>query len=174
MKVVVGSKNPIKIEVVKQAFASMFPDEAFEFVAHAADSRVSDQPMGEQETRKGAYNRAAGCEAAYPEADYFIGLEGGLIVEDGAMFSVAWMCVRHGDKNSFAHTSRFQIPPLIADKIEAGEELAVATDEVFGSKNSKHKEGTVGILTNNAITRVEYYLPAVQLALMPFVRTDLY
>ena len=49
-----------------------------------------------------------------------------------------------------------------------------ADEIVFGLSNTKQKMGTTGLLTNNVIDRTQYYTQAVILALIPFLKTDLY
>lgn len=75
-----GSKNPVKVEAVCQAFGRIFPEyaRAVEIVGVAAESGVSAQPRGERETRRGARNRAEDAARRRPEADYWVGLEGGV------------------------------------------------------------------------------------------------
>jgi len=58
--------------------------------------------------------------------------------------------------------------------LKQGEETGIATDLVFKTKNSKQKEGSVGILTNGTIDRTKYYEDSVVLALIPFKNSDLY
>ena len=43
-KVLIASKNPVKINATKKAFEDVFTDR-FEFEGVSADSLVSDQPM---------------------------------------------------------------------------------------------------------------------------------
>jgi len=52
MKIVVASKNPVKIEAALQGFQAMFPDEQFEAEGVSAKSEVSDNPMSHEESRK--------------------------------------------------------------------------------------------------------------------------
>ncbi|WP_255039576.1 DUF84 family protein [Lacihabitans soyangensis] len=60
------------------------------------------------------------------------------------------------------------------DLINEGYELGHADEIVFGQNNTKQKMGTTGLLTNNVIDRTQYYTQAVILALIPFLKTDLY
>jgi non-canonical (house-cleaning) NTP pyrophosphatase len=53
MKIIIGSKNPAKITAVKNAF----PGE-FEMISLDIPSGVNDQPFSDEETIKGAVNRA--------------------------------------------------------------------------------------------------------------------
>ena len=89
VKVAVGSLNPVKIrssqEGVRKALGPVFGDEPFEIVVKGfnSPSEVSDQPMGDKETKLGAQNRARNAWAAYQreegtEPDYSVGLEGGV------------------------------------------------------------------------------------------------
>lgn len=174
-QVVVGSNNPVKLEATKEAFLLMFPAEQLEFVAHNAPSGVPDQPFGSVETKLGAKNRSAGCLAAYPDADYFVGLEGGLEEEEGEHWAFAWMCVQ--DKNnkiSYGRTGSFLLPPKVSELIKAGQELGHATDAVFALTNSKQKGGTIDILTGGVVDRKDFYREAVIFALIPFIKSELY
>lgn len=174
-KVIVGSNNPVKLEATKEAFTLAFPDVEFEFSTLSVPSGVPDQPMGESETKLGAANRAHACKAAHPEADFFVGLEGGLEKVDGEYWAFAWMSILDtAGSSGFGRTGSFLLPPKVSELIDQGEELGVATDAVFNEVNSKHKGGTVGILTNETITRKDFYREALLFALIPFVKPELY
>lgn len=73
-----------------------------------------------------------------------------------------------------AKTATFFLPPAIASLIHAGKELGEADDIVFGQTNSKQKNGAVGILTGDLITRTSYYVDAIILACIPFKNIELY
>ncbi len=55
MKVLVGSRNPVKVEATKEAFSQYF--DVVEVDGIAVASNVSNQPI-EDETFEGAENRA--------------------------------------------------------------------------------------------------------------------
>ena len=76
-KIIVASKNPVKIESTRSAFTKMFPDQVFEIEGMSVESGVSNQPMGEEETLLGATNRVNKVFRLSPEADYWVGIEGG-------------------------------------------------------------------------------------------------
>ena len=71
-KIVVASKNPVKINATLDGFLRMFPDEQFEIVGVSAASEVSDQPMNDDETYRGAFNRANNAEIADPTKFVFV------------------------------------------------------------------------------------------------------
>jgi inosine/xanthosine triphosphatase len=173
--VVIGSKNPVKIESVKEAFALVWPEEEFEYISCEAQSGVPDQPFGSAQTKQGACNRALDSINHSGDGDYFVGLEGGLEEVDGEFWAMAWMCVSDKEgRCGFGKTSAFLLPPAVSVQIREGKELGVATDKVFNEINSKHKGGTVGILTNGIITRKDFYRDAIIFALIPFLHVNIY
>ncbi len=174
-KIIVGSTNPVKLATTMDAFHKSFPDEEFEFHTYSAPSGVPDQPIGQTETKQGATNRANACKSKYPDADYYVGLEGGLEKIDGNYWVFAWMCVLSNSKaHGFGRTGSFLLPSKMSDMIDQGEELGTATDIVFNETNSKHKGGTIGALTNDTITRADFYRDALIFALLPFIQPALY
>jgi len=173
--VIVGSTNPVKLAVTKKAFATAFPEEEFIFTPFDSRSLVPDQPFGDSETKTGATNRTLASKAEFPEADFFVGLEGGLEEVEGDMWAFAWMCIQNkSGKTGFGRTGSFLLPEELAVLIKDGAELGTASDKVFGKINSKQKGGSVKILTAGAIDRTEFYYQAMIFALIPFLHPDLY
>jgi inosine/xanthosine triphosphatase len=170
MKVVVASLNPVKIGAVRAAFAAQFPGADFMIEPVSIDSGVAEQPMSDAETRLGAHNRVERARTAYPDADYWVGLEGGLDAIDGVLMGVAWMAVGGPDgRVSQARTPTLPIPPAVQRLVEQGLELGAANDRVFDTVNSKQGGGAFGLLTDGRYTREGVYTQAVELALIPFV-----
>lgn len=75
MKVAVGSKNPVKIAAVREAFTKVWPKKHFVFEGVAVSSGVSNQPMSDEESFRGARNRAERAMKQI-DADFGVGLEG--------------------------------------------------------------------------------------------------
>lgn len=172
-RVVVASTNPTKIEAVRLGFASMFPGAALMFDGVAAESGVSDQPASDAETLLGAQNRAAHARQAHSDADYWVGIEGG--VENGgeSLLVFAWIVVRSAEREGRSRTATFTLPDEVAALVRQGVELGEADDRVFGRTNSKQANGAVGILTHDALDRAGFYSQAVLLALIPFANPHL-
>jgi inosine/xanthosine triphosphatase len=172
--VVVGSKNPVKIACTAAAFAKGFGSSFLVEGVNAA-SGVADQPQGEAETLLGAQNRVRHAQTIFPEADYWVGLEGGVAEDEHGMYAFAWILVRHtSGKSSQAKTGSFYLPNQIAELIRGGMELGHADDLVFKAQNSKQQGGSVGLLTHGLVTRETYYEQALLLALIPFLNEELY
>jgi inosine/xanthosine triphosphatase len=174
MRVIVASKNPVKINCTESAFKKAF-SEAIDIEGISVPSDVSDQPMTDAETLLGAKNRAINARNAEPNADYWIGIEGGIHQNpQGEMHAFAWVYIKSFNQEGKAKTASFELPKKIAELVNQGVELGIADDMVFDRSNSKQKNGAVGILTNDLIDRANYYEPAVILALIPFLNSELY
>lgn len=167
--VVVTSRNPVKLGAVERAFRQSFPGVELSIEPVSVASGVSEQPMSDAETRQGARNRVAAGRRARPEADYWVGLEGGLEEIDGELLASAWMVV--GGPGGAVHEARtptLPLPPGIHALVRAGMELGEANDRVFGTHNSKQAQGAFGLLTDGRMTREGVYAQALELALVPF------
>lgn len=131
-----------------------------------------------------------------------VGMEGGLEWSDvdadakTNLYCIAWMALYGrrvavtieafassdtesytGDKKpifGLAKAATFPIPDSITALIKEGVELGDADDQVFQRVKSKHKSGTVGVLTDGLIDRSSYYEHAILLALTPWIRPNLY
>ncbi len=173
-KIIVASKNPVKINAVKNGFERMFPDIEFECEGVSVPSEVSDQPMDDEETFRGAFNRTENAKKAFPDADYWAGIEGGIDFIGKDMTCFAWVLVQSNEKIGKAKTATFFLPEKVADLVKSGKELGDADDIVFGESNSKQKTGALGLLTKNVISRMALYEDPVIMALIPFKNKDLY
>lgn len=172
MKIVVASKNPVKISATRLGFESYFSTVTIR--GENVESGVSDQPMSDDETLTGAQNRAESAKQLYADADFWVGIEGGIEPKGNGLTAFAWIVILNVDKTGESRTTSFQLPPKVAKLIEKGYELGIANDIIFNEDNSKQKTGAVGILTKDRITRTELYKQAVQLAIIPFINYNLY
>lgn len=131
--------------------------------------------MTEQETLTGAKNRVKNAIAQIPNADYYVGIEGGLETKDKEMEAFAWIYIQSKDGTAGkGRTGTFFLPQNIVELINEGKELGEADDIVFNQTNSKQKGGTIGTLTHGVLDRAECYKQTVIFALIPFVNPTLY
>jgi inosine/xanthosine triphosphatase len=172
--VIVGSRNPVKINCTESAFHLMF-EGAYLVEGLNVSSDIDSQPIGDEQTFNGAMNRAKNSKTIFPEADFWVGVEGGVEDFNGEMMAFAWAVVLDRDgKIGKAKTSVFFLPQEVAKLVRKGMELGEADDKFFQKENSKEGEGAVGILTNGILDRKNYYQQAVVLALIPFVNPNIY
>jgi len=173
IKIVVASKNPVKLDAVKEGLSVFIPEE-FELMGISVESGVSDQPMSDAETMQGAEIRIKNAQVQFPGCDFYIGIEGGVEETVSGMMAFAWIVISNNNKIGQARTASFFLPHEVARLVHQGMELGDADDRVFAKSNSKQQNGAVGLLTNDAITRKSLYMPAVQMAFIPFLNPELY
>lgn len=173
-RIVVASRNPVKLEAVRCGIRKVFSGMEPELQPISVPSGVADQPRSDEETHRGAVQRARRAFERAPDADAWVGIEGGIQERDGRMEAFAWVVViAHGTEGE-SRTASFLLPEPVAELVRQGKELGEADDVVFGRSNSKQQEGAVGLLTHRAVLRSELYEQAVTLALVPFLNPDLY
>lgn len=179
----VGSKNPVKANAAKNGALNLFVGSEVDCQTFDVPSDVSVQPVGDDETLRGAINRARAAYEEYRRANngeaptFSVGLEGG-VRDDSEKTSLecfAWIVVFNGTFVSKASTASFLLPQALRKMIlEDGMELGHADDLLFRRENSKQGLGSVGLFTGGAIDRTKYYEHAATLAFAPFNWPELY
>ena len=172
--IIVASRNPVKLEAVRSGFNRMFNQEDFQIKTVSVPSGVKEQPSNNHETITGAFNRTKKAAELFPNADFWIGIEGGVEENDDELAAFAWIVVRSKELVGKARTGTFFLPPPVVKLIKEGKELGEADDIVFNRSDSKKENGAVGILTDNSIDRKQLYEHGVVLALIPFKNKDLF
>ncbi len=167
-RIVVASDNPVKIQAALNGFQRIFPAEQFSASSLPVPSGVSAQPVTNGETLRGAMQRVNAVREQAADADYWVGIEGGVEERDGEMEVFAWVVVASADRIGKSRTATFYLPQEVTRLVRQGLELGDADDRIFGRSNSKQQNGSVGLLTEDVITRLAYYEHAVILALIPF------
>lgn len=172
--VAVGSKNPVKIQAVKLAFTRVFPNIIWNIIGVNVDSRVSNQPMSDLESIKGATNRAKNSLKKV-SADFGVGLEGGVQKIGAEWFDCGWIVIidKKGRKG-IGSSIRMHTPDKMINMVKVGKELGEVIDILFKQTNLKQKQGHFGIMTKNAITREQGYKDGVISALVRFINPDLF
>ncbi len=93
-QIIVASENPVKLQAVMMGFEQIFSDEEFSVQGVAVSSGVDDQPFTHEETLQGAINRVAQAQKENEQADYWVGIEGGVEDVNGELHAFAWVIVR--------------------------------------------------------------------------------
>lgn len=167
--VVVASQNAVKINAALRGFTRMFPNSMYTAVGVTVPSGIAEQPMSDKETLQGALNRVQNARDAKPGADYYVGIEGGLHLDNSTFQSFAWVAVAGKDgRTGKARSVTWYLPEEVSKLVREGMELGQADDLVFGVSNSKQLNGSSGILTGDVVDRSGCYEEAVVLALIPF------
>lgn len=172
--IVLASNNPVKVRATLNGFRRMFPSEEFKVETVSVSSGVNSQPLSNEETLQGALNRVRNAAKLIQDADYWVGIEGGVEENNREMTAFAWIVVSSKNLVGKGRTGTFFLPDEVANLIRQGKELGEADDIVFDRSNSKQDNGAVGILTENVIDRMQLYEHAVILALVSFKNVELY
>ncbi|MBF5046169.1 inosine/xanthosine triphosphatase [Aggregicoccus sp. 17bor-14] len=170
MRIVVGSTNPAKTSAVRAVCVQAFLQ--CELLEREVPSGVRAQPIGEEETAAGARTRARGALAAVEGAALGVGLEGGVDAQ-GRLINCVAVLGADGREN-LAWGVSFPLPPGVAQRVLAGEELGPVMDALTGLQQSKRTLGAVGILTDGLFTRAQMWQGPLACALIPFLHPELY
>jgi len=171
-RIAIGSTNPVKVAATKAAIQHVWP--AAEIYAVAVASGVRAQPLSDDEAILGATNRARNALAAV-NTDLAVGLEGN--THDGVygMFGTGWAVVTDASGTTgIGGSGRFLLPQQIADRLRVGGELGPLMDLLTGQENTRHRQGAIGIFTNNLITRQSALETALLFALTRFLNPHYY
>jgi inosine/xanthosine triphosphatase len=173
IRIVVGSKNPVKINAAKTAICDIFPLEEVLCIGVNAPSNVADQPMTSKETQLGAVNRIKYCQQ-HSHADFYVAIEGGVDHFEYGPATFAFIAVADQKSLSIGRSCHLPLPPVVYQALKNGEELGHVMDRLFNTSNVKQKEGAIGLLTNDLATRESVYKQAIILAMAPFINPHLY
>ncbi len=172
MKIAVGTDNPVKFRAVRNVMQRLFP--GAEVTALQVPSGKPDQPIGDDETRGGALNRAHAARLA-AHADWGVGIEGGVVESEFGLMTCAWCAIedRSGRVGVGGSTSML-LPEEVAERVRAGAELGQAMDEFAGITNVKQKMGAIGIMTKGLTDRQRAYEFIVKMAVVKFLWKEKY
>ena len=176
MKILIGSKNPVKLEAVEEAFSLYYSN--ITIIGISVESRVPDQPIN-NETFVGAENRALALKELNTVqnlmADFFVGIEGGIQNNHNKWFAFGCMCIIGKDgKKSFGTSAHFELPKIVTNQLLDRKELGHVMDEIMKQENTKQKGGAISYFTAGKMNRKELYIPGIISALIPFQHENLY
>lgn len=175
MKILIGTKNPGKIEGAKQAFEQYFENIEIEGVPVSSD--VGDQPINE-EIFEGAKNRVKNLKKYAKEnnidADYYIASEAGVTNLLGNWIDINAAVIENAEGLQSVGTSQgFQIPDKYIDEIKATE-LGKVMDKIFNGNELHKGKGGISILTKNRISRIDLTKNAFTMALISHINGDIW
>lgn len=172
--VALASTNPVKLRAVEHGFKRFFHGSEIMITGLDGESPIRAQPMSSEETLQGAELRAWQAKSRQPDADYWVGVEGGVEDTPHGMLTFAWIAVMDLSRLGRSRSGGFLLPPKVAELVRAGYELGTADDMIFGGKDTKQKNGAIGLLSGDVVDRASLYEQAVILALLPFRNPTLY
>ena len=175
MKVLIGTKNPGKIEGATKAFERYFKD--VEVIGIPVSSDVNDQPF-DNEVLTGARNRVKNVRKYAKdnniEADFYIAVEGGITTSLGTIIELNIAVVEDKEGFQSVGTSQgFPIPEKYMDDIKATD-FGTVMDKILNGNGKKKRKGGIGILTHDQVSRIDITENAFIMALTSHINGNIW
>lgn len=175
MKILIGTRNPGKIEGARQAFEKYFDNIEIEGIP--VSSNVGDQPINE-EILQGAKNRVKNLREYVMknniQADFYISSEAGITNLLGEWIDINSVVIEDSKGFQSVGTSQgFPIPDKYIDEIKETEPGKVM-DKIFSGQELGKGKGGISFLTKNKITRIDLTRNAFIMALISHINGELW
>lgn len=175
MKILMGTKNPGKIEGAKKAFLKYFENVEIQGISVSSD--VGNQPF-DKEILEGAKNRIKNLKKYAKEnnmdADFYIASEAGItnLLGDWIDINVAVIESKDGIQ-SIGVSQGFEIPEKYIDEIKSTE-LGKVMDKIFSENDLAKGKGGISFLTKDEISRIDLTENAFIMSLIKHINGELW
>lgn len=176
MKILIGTKNPGKIQGAKEAFEKYF--ENIEIDGIPVNSDVNAQPLN-KEIFQGAQNRVANLKRYAKEnnmsADFYVASEGGiqnLLCDEWIDFNAVVIEDKNGTV-SYGMSQGFPIPDKYIEEIKENE-LGGVMDRIFEGNGLGKGKGGVSLLTHGELSRIDLTRSAFIMALTRYINGEIW
>lgn len=175
MKILMGTKNPGKIQGAKEAFEKYFDNVQIEGIA--VNSDVGDQPFN-QEILQGAKNRVKNLKKYAKEnqlePDFYISSEAGITNLLGEWIDINCAVIEDSKGFQSVGTSQgFPIPNKYIEEIKETE-LGKVMDKIFSGKDLGKGKGGISYLTKDEVSRIDLTKNAFIMALTKHINGDIW
>ncbi len=175
MKILMGTRNPGKIEGAKQAFEKYFDNVEIEGISVSSD--VGDQPINE-EILLGAKNRVKNLKKYAIknniEVDFYISSESGITNLLGEWIDINTVVIEDSKGFQSVGTSQgFPIPDKYIDEIKETE-LGKVMDKIFSGKELGKGKGGISFLTKDEVSRIDLTRNAFIMALTKHINGEIW
>ncbi|MBI5458148.1 inosine/xanthosine triphosphatase [Methanobacterium sp.] len=173
MKVVVGSKNPVKLKATRNVLEKIYSELELESVE--VDSGVQDQPIGLEVTIQGAINRAKNAYSS--DVDLAVGIESGLLKVPHSItgyLDLQWCAIHDGEKTTLGVSAGFEYPPIVIEQVLEGVEVGDVMDQLTGVDKLGQKTGAVSHLSQGLLDRTGNTEQCVLMAMIPLMNEGVY
>ena len=176
MKILIGTKNPGKIQGAKEAFEKYY--ENVEIKGIPVSSEVNAQPLN-KEIFQGAQNRVRNLKKYAEEndvsADFYVASEGGiqnLLCDEWIDFNAVIIEDKNGTV-SYGMSQGFPIPDKYIEEIKQ-KELGGVMDRIFEGHNLGKGKGGIGLLTHGELSRIDLTRSAFIMALTKYINGEIW
>ena len=175
MKILMGTKNPGKIEGARQAFEKYFDNVDIQGIS--VDSEVPSQPVNE-EIFQGAKNRVKNVKKYAQEnnikADYYVASEAGITNLLGEWIDINAVVIEDAQGFQTVGTSQgFQIPEKYVKEIQETE-LGKVMDKIFEKNHLGQGKGGINLLTKGQVSRIDLTKSAFLMALISHINGEIW
>lgn len=180
--IAIGTTNPGKVQAVRDTIAAYdkLSGPSVVLLPCKVESGVSDQPMTMAESARGAESRAlrARSEAMAKHRDTIggvrlilgVGMESGLFEgPNGKLFDVCACVIFDGVHPHLGFSCAWALPDRVTAKIrEEGMDMTQAANATSLCNDPKigDKGGLIAVLTGGRVTRPQYTIQSIQMALL--------
>lgn len=171
MKFIIGSASERKIDVAKGVINEFFKDADTVVEGYASVSGVPETPW-DKETFDGATNRAIDAWNHVKGADYYIGLESGLIERYGHIYEEAWAVVSDGKKEFYGYSSGLKVPDYVLSKMDGLKMPHSEVMTILEKEHGKLPNDTWGSYSGGIIIRETSLKEAIRNALIQIVAPE--
>lgn len=176
IEILVVSMNPVKIRATREAFSRFYKNSVVSSLETTeidpTGVHLKAQPFGEEQTYEVSRWRVKNAWNYKPGFDFYVGIEGGVaLTPRNEPRIIVYSSVSN---NSFIETVRgceIPLPQNLYNQLlnSPHSELGDIMTKISGISNIKQKEGAVGFLTRNIVTRFDILKQSVMMALIPFL-----
>ncbi|MHA1976903.1 MAG: DUF84 family protein [Candidatus Hodarchaeales archaeon] len=177
VKVLVASKNPVKIKAASDAFLLFFKDPIIDSQEIVVPTANASQPIGEEQTSEHSKLRVIHARKSYPGYDYYVGIEGGVVkVNSNDARIVVYSSIGQEVSIETIRGCGIPLPLEWYDSLSSHRyhELGDLAEQKSGVPDIKKKEGVVGFFSQNYVTRYDILKQSVIMALVPYLNPDIF
>ncbi len=173
MHFAIGTTNKPKSEAIEYVLAHSPYTSGATFSNHKVASGVPDMPTTLSELRTWAKNRAKNCKWEYPDADYYVGMEGWVYQDSewGEYWLIGIVYIENrGGIGHYGYSCHLRVPDAIVDGLFDGQQrdLEQVVHSLGWEENIGDKQGSYHAWTDGMLTRREQFIMATQCAIAPF------
>ncbi len=174
--IAVGSKNPVKLNAVKDAFEKLWFSEVEVQWVDDADMRwIDHQPLTKEATAQWAHNRATYCLQKFVNCDIALGLEWWVFFDDTQEKAYLFAVVCVVDRDWYTNTSfswDLRLPNVLRDLLLSWDELWDAMDKTIHTQNIKQWQWVTWFLMWWVVDRQMLFVINIVQSLIPWIHKD--
>jgi len=169
MQIALGTTSEDKRRIVEKVLKELGIRGVIE--QFSVNSEVTEQPLSEKETIKGASNRSRKALKNLPEAEIGLGLEGGLCKINNFWYLVCATVIVDKLGNEYVGVgSKLALPEEVGVKIEEGFQFGQVIREFIPEEDDKNINKIISLL----ITRKKSFFQATENAYLIFLSSNFY